>query len=507
MKKTATSSEKVKILLKRLQEASHLSAAAALLHWDELVSMPPQAAEARSKVIGHISGLVHQAALGLDSDGLLTELHEALDEGKIKGKNAVIVKDTWKSISRQKKLPESLIKEISEVTSKAQHVWTVARKNNEFKLFQPYLEKLVVLRRREAELVGCEGSLYNALLDHYEPEMTAEVLAEVFGDLKDFLVPFIKKIKKAKPLISPAKTTGHFPIEKQKEFNRMIAAEMGYDFGSGLLAESAHPMSSKIHAHDVRITTRYREEDLFYSIFSTIHEVGHALYEQGQPQEYSGTPLGEAVSLGIHESQSRLWEINLGLSRPFWTYFYPKLQKTFPAPFSKISLDQFYATINQVQPSLIRTEADEVTYHLHIILRFEIEKGLIEGTVEVKDLPKIWRKKVKDYLGIEVPSDREGVLQDVHWAGGLMGYFPTYTLGTLYAAQFYSSMAKQIVDLPKKVAQGNLSVVREWLKAHIHTYGRQYSAEQLAKRISKEKLNSRYLKDHLQTKFSEIYCL
>ncbi len=445
-------------LKKRLHEISHLSGAMALLGWDQEVGMPAKGADARAKTSAYLSAVIHNKCSSLDSDGLLTELKNKLAGGKIKGENAVIVSETWRSYERERKLPEEFVKEISEVTSQAQSVWAEARAKNNFALFLPWLERIIQLKRKEAEFAGYEKSPYDALLDVYEPGMTSHEAAKILNDLKESLVPLLKKIQSAKKLRLP-KIKGKFPLQKQVAFNELISKKMGFDSEAGKIAVSTHPFTTNLHPHDVRFTTRYREDDVLYSVGPTIHEAGHALYEQGLPAEHFGTPLAESVSLGIHESQSRMWENMVGKSRAFWKYFLPKLQKEFPVPFKKTSLDDFYKIINEVKPSLIRTEADEVTYNLHIIIRFEIEKEMIEGTVDLKDLPRIWREKYKEYLGIDVPSDALGVLQDVHWSCGLIGYFPTYSFGNLYSAQFYRTMEKDIPQMKKKIAAGKFEEI------------------------------------------------
>jgi len=298
---------------------------------------------------------------------------------------------------------------------------------------------------------------------------------------------------------------GKFPTGKQFDFNRLVAEKMGFDFEAGRLDVSTHPFTTSFNSHDVRITTRFQEDDVVYSLMSTIHESGHAIYDQNIPIENFGNPLGESVSLGIHESQSRMWENIVGRSRYFWEYFYPVLSKKFPTPFSKVSLNNFYKIVNDVKPSLIRTEADEVTYNLHIIMRFEIEKELLDGSIEVEDLPKIWNSKVKEYFGIDVPSDALGVLQDVHWSGGMIGYFPTYTLGNLYAAQFYQAAKKDIANLEEKFSKGEFSQFKQWLNQNIHIHGKLYSADELIKKVTGEKLTSKYFTDYIKDKYSRIY--
>jgi carboxypeptidase Taq len=323
--------------------------------------------------------------------------------------------------------------------------------------------------------------------------------------LKKVLVPLLKKIKKSKLKIDTDILKGDFPVEKQLAFNRLVAEKIGFDFEAGRLDMSTHPFTTNFNASDVRITTRFKNDDVLYSLMSTIHESGHAMYEQGLLSENFGTPLGESISLGIHESQSRVWENMVGRSRSFWEYFYPQLVARFPKAFSKIKFDDFYRVINKVTPSLIRTEADELTYNLHIIMRFEIEKELLDGSIEVEDLPKIWNAKVKEYFGIKVPKDSLGVLQDVHWSAGLIGYFPTYLLGNLYSAQFYQAAKRDIEDLEEKFSKGEFDHFRQWLRKNIHMHGKLYSADELVKKVTGEKLNGKYFADYLKNKYVDIY--
>ncbi len=499
-----TNAASMKELKRRLVEISHIGSTLALLNWDQEVSMPKKGADHRAATISHLSGLAHQAFVSIDHDGLLSVWKKQLDLGKLSNRDAAIVRDTWRSFERQKKLPEAFVREMAEVTSKSQTVWAEARAKNNFKLFLPWLKKIVELKRKEAELVGYTDSPYDALIDTYEPGMTGREAATILNDLKDFLVPFLRKIQASGVKVNSEKIKGKFPLDKQFKFNQLIAEKMGFDLDAGRIDKSTHPFTTNFHPHDVRFTTRYRENDILYSIGSTIHEAGHALYEQGLPSEHFGTPLAEAISLGIHESQSRMWENMIGKSREFWKYFYKKLQKEFPLPFAKISLNEFYTILNNVKPSLIRTEADEVTYNLHIIIRFEIEREMIEGTIDVADLPKIWKSKVKEYLGIDVPNDARGVLQDVHWSCGLIGYFPTYSFGNLYAAQFYARMVKDIPKLEQKIATGNLLEIREWLRKNIHAHGKLFTASGLAKALTGEELNSKYFTDYLEKKYGEV---
>lgn len=494
-------------LKERLIQVAHLSSAMSLLGWDQEVNMPLKAVNARAETTASIGKLIHEKIIGLDSDGLLSRLKADIDSNKIKGKNACIVLDTLRHFERASKLPEAFVHELSVTTSRAQYVWAEARRNNNFALFLPLLSEIVKLKKREAEYVGYTQSPYDALLDEYEPGMTSEEAYKILNDLKDFLVPLLKRIRSSEIKISKAKIRGKFPIDKQITFNRYLAEKIGFDFDAGRMDASTHPFTTSFHPLDVRITTRYKDDDMLYGVGSTIHEAGHGLYDQGLPIEYFGTPLAESISLGIHESQSRMWENLIGKSEAFWKFFYPKIQKEFPEPFKKVSLGEFYKIINKVIPSLVRTEADEVTYNLHIIIRFEIEKEMIEGSIDLKDLPAIWAAKVKEYLGIEVPNDTLGVLQDVHWSCGGIGYFPTYSFGNLYSAQFYNALKEDIPNAEQAIARGNFEEIREWLRKNIHIHGKLYSASSLVKKVTGEELNSRYFCEYLEEKYKKIYSL
>ncbi|HYF10539.1 MAG TPA: carboxypeptidase M32 [Candidatus Paceibacterota bacterium] len=497
----------IEVLKERLREISYLASASAVLGWDQEVHMPAKGADARARASAQLSNVVHDKLVAIDDDKALTRLKKDVEAKKLRGKDAVIVEETWRSFEREKKLPADFVRELSELTAKAQHVWAEARKKDDFGMFLPYLRRIVEMKRKEAKYVGYKDSPYDALLDSYEPGLSAKDASAMLEDLKSFLVPFLKEIRSAKVKVDPKKTKARIPLSEQIAFNKEISAAMGFDFEAGRMDQSTHPFTTTFHPQDVRITTRFREDDLLYSLGSTIHETGHALYEQGLPSEHFGTPLGEAVSLGVHESQSRLWENNIGKSEAFWRHFYPKLQKRFPKPFKTLPFEEFMLILNEVKPSLIRTEADEVTYNLHIIVRFEIEKGMIEGKIDPKDAPKVWREKMKEYLGIEVPSNTLGVLQDVHWSAGYLGYFPTYALGNLYAAQWYAAMEAEIPDLNKKIAKGELSVPREWLRKNVHLHGKTYKAADLLKKVTGEKPISRYFTEYLKKKYGKLYSL
>ncbi len=493
------------LLLERLAEIAHLNACLALLQWDQEVLMPPKAIEARANTISYISVLTHEKLVSLNEGRVLSRLYTSV-KSDMSSCEATVINETQRLFQREQKLPADFVKELSALCSVAQNTWAEARKKSDFSLFLPRLKRMVELKQKEAEFVGYKHSPYDALLDVYEPGLTSVRVTAIFEEVRDFLKPFVKSLqaKKNAPQ-STDRYKGKFPLDEQQTFNREIAQKIGFDLDAGRLDVSTHPFTTSFHPQDVRLTTRYKEDDLLFALGSTIHEMGHGMYEQGLPSEHFGTALGEAVSLGIHESQSRIWENNLGKSLAFWQYFYPKLQKRFPKPFARVPIEKFYRSINQVQPSLIRTESDEVTYNLHIILRFEIERDLIEGRLKVKDVPEVWNAKMKEYLGISVPNDRVGVLQDVHWSSGAIGYFPTYALGNLYAAQFYHAAKQQIPQLDKQLARGNFKPVSSWLREKIHVHGKTYSSEALVKEVTGEHLQIRYFTDYLTKKYTQVY--
>lgn len=506
-KRTTKPSSEIEKLSERLREVTYLGTAIAVLQWDQEVTMPKNGANARATTISLLAGLVHRKFLEIDHDGLLSELAKKLEAEKLSQNETTIVRETCRSFVRAKKLPEIFVKDLAQLSSKSQSVWAEAREENNFAKFAPYLAQMIGKKREEAELVGYTNSPYDGLLDSYEPGMTTSEIERIFSDLKSFLVPFIAHIRKSK-LSNSARThtnatSASFPIEKQIEFSKKIAERMGYNFDSGRIDASVHPFTTSFHPADVRITTRYNPKNILESIFPTLHEGGHALYEQGLPAKHFGTPLADAVSLGIHESQSRLWENMVGKSLPFWKHWYPKLQREFPGAFTA-SLRDFYTSVNTVRSTLVRVEADEVTYNLHIIIRFELEKALIEGTIAVKDLPKLWNERYKEYFGISPKTDKEGVLQDVHWSTGYFGYFPTYTLGNLYSAQFWNTARKQIPQLEQKISRGDMKTLRKWLQKNIHVHGKRYSAEALALEVTGEKLNPIYFSEYLKDKYTEI---
>lgn len=488
---------------KKLLELYYLKSVLAILEWDKETYIPSQGFPFRVSIITYLTKLLHQKFLSSEFENLLIKLKER--EEKLSFEQKVILREVWRDFSREKKLPIKFIEELTKVISQAYEVWVKAKEKSDFKLFSPYLKKIVAFKIKEAKLVGFQESPYDALLEIYEPYLTSKKISSVFEELKNFLLSFIEKITHSKIKINPKILEGNFDIERQKEFNKKLAKELGFNFKAGRLDETIHPFENALHPQDVRMAIRYDKNNLFYALTSIVHETGHSLYEQSMLKENFGTPLAEAVSYGIHESQSLIWQNLIFKNKFFWQYFYSKLQKEFPLPFSKINLEDFYKTLNCVKPSLIRVKADEVTYNLHIILRFEIEKDLIEEKIKVEDLPEIWNAKIKKYLKIKVPDDKNGVLQDVHWAIGSIGYFPSYALGTLYASRFYQAAKKDIINLEEEIEKGNFKIFRKWLRNNIHIYGKLYTAEELVKKVTGEELNIKYFIDYLTKKYSQIY--
>jgi carboxypeptidase Taq len=386
------------------------------------------------------------------------------------------------------------------------HAWIEARKKNDFAVFLPAVDKLIDLKKQEADLLGYKVHPYDALLNEYEKGATVQMLDKIF----DKLVPALKNILDqvtARPQVDDTFLLQEFPRQSQWEWGLHLLRELHFDFDAGRQDISEHPFTTSFAPTDVRITTRINENDFSSMTWSCIHEVGHALYEQGLPIAQYGLPLGEATSLGIHESQSRLWENNIGRSRAFWENYYSQLQQYFPGQFGSISLDQFYKGINKVQPSLIRTEADEITYHFHVVIRYELEKQLIGGTLRAADIPAYWNEHYNKYLGVDVPGDNLGCLQDVHWSHGSFGYFPTYSLGSMYAAQFFATIIKNYPELSNKIGFEETKNILTWLRQNIHPHGRRYTSDELCKMITGTNLDSSFLVDYLLHKYLLIYTL
>lgn len=487
-----------------LQKLADIEYAIGVLSWDKEVNLPTKGATFRSRQVATLSGLAHETFTADAFGEKLFKLEE--DLASLSMEEQRNVKLTLRDYKRTKKFDTGFVIKRSKLISKAYHAWLAAREANDFTIFQQPLADLVAIKKEEAEILGYKGHPYNALMDEFEPNSTCAALDVLFADVREQLVDFVKEIR-SRPQIEDAFLRKHYEKQKQWDFGLHILKVMGYDFEAGRQDLSPHPFTINFSSQDVRITTRIDEQNFGSMTWSCIHEGGHALYEQGLPAEAYGLPIGKYISLGIHESQSRLWENNVGRSRNFWEAHYADLQKRFPKNLELISLDQFYNGINKIEPSLVRVESDELHYHFHILIRYEIEKALIDGSLSAKDLKEAWNEKYKAYLDLDVPDDNSGVLQDIHWAHGSLGYFPTYSLGSFYAAQFFQQAAKDLSGLEEQIRQGDTTMLLEWLRTNIHQYGRLYSAEELCKRITGEPLNFKYFMDYVRKKFSEIYAL
>ena len=497
-----------KDLFEKSKKIHLLRSVESLLSWDQETYMPGGAAAARSEQLELMASLAHEEQTSKEFQKALEKLID-LDTGKVLGTDLnplqkAALREWRRDFLLAVKLPNSFVKAFAKLTSESLVAWQTAKKTNDFPLFAPNLQKIVEMCQQKADYLGFKDDPYDALLDYYEPELTTKEVDKLFKNLKVQIVALLTKIR-AKKQVDDSFLFGKFNENKQLKFGKEILSAVGYDLNKGRLDISSHPFSSAFHPTDSRITTRFEKNAFFGCISAILHEAGHGLYEMGLLSEHYGSPLGEAISLGIHESQSRFWETCIGQSRPFWKHFLPLLKKHFKGPLEKVSLEKFYKGINKVFPTFIRVDADEVTYSLHVILRFEIEQMLINGTCAVADLPGIWNEKMEELLGVSPPTDREGCLQDIHWSMGAFGYFPTYTLGNLYASFFFEAFEKEHPDWAKRVEQGELLFIRDWLIDNVHRHGRSLSAKELAKKIGKRELSSAPYVNYLNNKYKEIY--
>ena len=415
------------------------------------------------------------------------------------------VREMKREYERAVRLPEALVRELAETGSLAYEAWVAARRASDFPTFAPWLKKMFGLKRQEAACLSDNGHPYDPLLDEFEPGMKASRLDSLFKSLRPALTDLLGRIQDSPRQPDPGALSGRFDVEQQREFAAQVLSSMGFEWDAGRLDVSPHPFCSGLTPRDVRITTRYSEDDFSKSLFGVVHEGGHALYEQGLDAARYGQPVCQSISLGIHESQSRLWENFVARSLPFWEHWYPSLRVTFPDAFSQTALEDFIAAINLVKASLIRVDADEVTYGLHVILRYELEKSLLEDDLAIEDLSAVWDERMEAYLGVRPANAAEGVLQDTHWSQGLVGYFPTYLLGTLYAAQFYRVAQSEIADFTARIGRGDFLPLRHWLGEKIHRPGRLLGAESLVEEITGEGLNEKHFLDYLSRKYGEIY--
>ena len=488
---------------KYIKKISAYNEALALIYWDLRTGAPKRGVDQRSEVVGMLSSEVFNMSTSEEMAAYLANL-SGEETSDIARKT---LEECRKEYERNKKIPAEEYKQYVILQSKAESVWEEARAKSDFAMFLPYLEQLIEMTKRFIRYWGYEGNKYNTLLDMYEPGVTVEILDHVFGELKEKLIPLVQQISQSACKPETSFLFGHFPQDQQRQFSIEILEQMGFNFNAGRLDVTVHPFATGLNPGDVRITTRYDEYDFRTAIFGTIHEGGHAIYEQNISPELIGTPLSAGTSMGIHESQSLFYENFVARDFNFWKKNYPLLKKFANGQFEQVALNDFYRAINESKPSLIRIEADELTYPLHIIIRYEIEKGLFNDEIEVKDLPDIWNGMYEKYLGIRPENDAKGLLQDVHWSGGSFGYFPSYALGYMYAAQFKNAMVKDLPNFDQLLAEGNLSPVKEWLNKKIHQYGKMKKPLEIVQDVTGEGLNARYLMDYLTNKYSQIYQL
>ena len=482
-----------------------LNHAESLLSWDQYTYMPPGAAQARAQQLATLTKIAHQHLTDPRIGSLIDQLERSgFPEGTEEG---AMVRLARRALDQAVKLPGEFVEELSRLTSLANGVWVEARQASDFKMFAPSLEKLIEFKRQEADYLGFDEHPYDALHDQYEQGSRVSVLRKVFAQLRDAIVPLVQEIVEHGRPVSDAPVRQQFDEARQEQFGIEVVRDFGYDFSRGRLDRTVHPFAQGMSKYDVRITTRYQQDFLNPALFGTMHEAGHAMYEQGIADEYQRTPLGDTVSLGIHESQSRMWENLVGRSLAFWQHAYPRLQELFPEQLKHVSLEQFHAAVNKVEPSLIRVEADEVTYNLHIMIRFELELALLEGTLEVADLPEAWNAKYQEYLGLTPPNDTLGCLQDIHWAIGLVGYFPTYTLGNIMSVQLFDAAKRAHPELESEVAQGQFGSLLTWLRENVHVHGARYEPSELLRRATGSTLDAGPYIQYLTAKFRRIYGL
>jgi carboxypeptidase Taq len=474
-----------------------------VLGWDQNVNMPPAGGEARGQQLATL-GKISQEKFTSDQVGkLIDDLKNQFTPGS---DEAEMIRVASRNYDKAKRVPAEFVAEQAIVTSKAFDAWVDARRKSDFSIFRPHLEKVVDLVHKYISFFPAGNHPYDTLLDDYEPGMKTSEVQEIFSGLRPKQVELIKKISSAKQ-VKDDFLHKKYNEKKVWDFSEAIITKFGYDWNRGRQDKAPHPFETTFSVNDVRITNRFEPGSPLATLFSAMHESGHAMYEQGINPSYERTPLAGGTSLAVHESQSRMWENLVGRSLPFWEHFFPEIKKAFPSQLDGVSVKAFYKAINKVEPSLIRVNADEATYNLHIMLRLELEIGMVDGTMKVKDLPEIWNAKMKDYLGIIPPDDAHGVLQDVHWSGGSIGYFSTYALGNLVSAQLWEKINKDIKDLDEQIRKGKFDALLAWLHEKIHVFGHKYDPQDIVQKVTGSKIDSAAYVRYLTKKYSDIYGL
>lgn len=492
-------------LVTRSRQQRMLASCLELLEWDELTHMPRGGVANRGRQMAQLSGLLHATA----TDPRIGELLAAVADSPLVADPlsppAVNVRQWRRSYERLIRLPRSLVEELATVTTASQQAWAAARQDNDFAAFCPWLTRIVRLKQREADCLGHNGVAYDALLEDYEPDARSSQLVEMFGSLRVELTRLLQQIDDAPQRGRPSILRRDYPIDRQRIFLEAVAADLGFDFERGRLDATTHPFYAVIGSGDCRITTRYSQCDFGDAFFSTLHEMGHGLYEQGLDPEHYGTPFGESLSMAVHESQSRLWEQFLGRSLPFWQHFFPRARDVFHDTLHDVSLDEFFRAVNHVQRDWCRVRADSVTYDLHVMVRFELERAMIAGDLPVSDLPAAWRDAYRDLLGVTPESDTEGCLQDGHWSAGQFGYFPAYTLGNLCAAQLSAQVRRDLPDFDLQIAAGRFDDLRAWLHDRVYQHGQRFSTADLLRRITGAAPAPRWLIEALRAQHAEVH--
>lgn len=478
-----------------------ISAATSVLNWDQETYMPSGASAVRAEQISTLSTLAHQLLTGDKAKSLASDILSNKAETFKDPILRLFVEDHEESV----KLPEDLVRRTSKTQALAQDIWKEARSKSDFSLFAPILSELIELKKEEADCRTYVDSRYDALLNIFEPGITAEQLNPIFDNLRISTKKILDAIEPVKHTVSDAPMMKQYEANKQMEFSKLIAEKMGFNFNHGRLDLTAHPFCTSFTQYDVRLTTRIKENDLASCLYGVIHETGHGLYEQGFSPEYTRTFVANGASIGMHESQSLLWETIITRTEEFWHWALPIMSKIFPEQTIGLTAKDMYHAVNTIQPSLIRVEADEITYNMHIILRFELERDLINGNIKVHDIPELWNLKMKEYLGIQTPNDAQGCLQDIHWSFGGFGYFPGYTLGKLYAAMEWKEIQKAIPDVYSHIAQGEFSSILDWLRNNIHAYGRSEKPGEIIKRITGNSLSEAEFVSYAYAKAGSIY--
>jgi carboxypeptidase Taq len=489
----------------RLHEIYDLEMAAALLNWDQTTYMPPGGAAARGRQLATLGRIAHEKRTDPQIGRLLDALRPYEESLPPASPDAALIRVARRDYERATRIPAAFTAELYQHMAVSYDVWSRARPANDIAAVLPYLERTLDLSRRFAEFFPGYDHIADPLIDMADYGMRAATIKRVFAELRQGLLPLVEQVT-AQPPVDDSCLRQFFPEAQQLAFGIEVITALGYDFTRGRQDKTLHPFMTKFSLNDVRITTRFDEYDLGSALFSTIHEAGHAMYEQGIALEFEGTPLASGTSAGMHESQSRLWENIVGRSLPFWERFYPRLQTTFPDQLGNVSLETFYRAINKVQRSLIRTEADEVTYNLHVILRFDLELALLEGTLAMRDLPEAWHERYRSDLGVTPPDYRDGVLQDVHWYGGLIGgAFQGYTLGNIMSAQLFEAALRDHPDIPQQIGRGQFGTLRAWMREHVYRHGRALDADDILRRATGRSLDVQPYLAYLWRKYGEIY--